>query len=162
VTEHDRISREQLLRRAAAVAGSVYLAPALTSSARATAGACSGQPCKRNRKCARLGGKTCKCSQGRCRPPDTCRPDDRCGPQVPCQEFRACGDPGVGCGCFVLANSGGKTECAYLNPNICSDFNPCDKRTGEGCPPYECCFDTCCPRGICLTTSRCGSAATTN
>jgi hypothetical protein len=67
MTEQERFSRELLLRRAAAVAGAAYVAPALTSSAAAEAEACAGQRCrpgkKGKKKCKKAGGKTCKCRQ---------------------------------------------------------------------------------------------------
>jgi hypothetical protein len=148
------ISREILLKRAAAAVGAVYTAPILTSSARAAAKACSGQPCtpgkKGNRKCKRLGGKTCKCNGGRCERAATCGQDDRCGPQPPCDEGHPC-DQDLGCFCLVLANSGGKTECVAFRSGGCGSQVRCNKETGLGCPPGDCCLDTCCPEGICLS-----------
>src|SRR5262245_16999175 len=65
MTEQERIDRAALLRRAVAVAGAVYAAPALTSSARAEADACAGHRCEPGRtgrrKCRKAGGKHCGC-----------------------------------------------------------------------------------------------------
>jgi hypothetical protein len=75
MTEQEQIDRKTLLRRAAAIAGFVYVAPALTSAAAAGADGphCADQPCKAgrkgNRQCRILGGKGCRCVDGHCRPP---------------------------------------------------------------------------------------------
>jgi hypothetical protein len=69
-----RIDRKTLLKWAA-VAGSAYVAPVLTSAA--TAGTdgpnCAGQPCtpgrKGNRRCRILGGRHCSCIDGHCGKP---------------------------------------------------------------------------------------------
>jgi hypothetical protein len=55
------------------------------------------------------------------------------------------------CICFVIANSGGTTDCLDHLTGLCADYPPCDRKTGEGCPPGHCCLDTCCPEGICST-----------
>lgn len=154
MSEQERIDRKALLRRAVVAAGAAYVAPVLTSSATAEVDGCSLQRCgpgkKGARRCRRKGGPDCKCMDGRCRPTD-CGQDGHCGPQQPCDFLRGCPDPNTGPWiCFVLANSGGKTECSACSDTApCADFIPCSKETGEGCPAGMCCFDTCCPNGIC-------------
>jgi hypothetical protein len=99
MTDRERITRERLLKRAAAVAGAVYVAPALTSVAAAEPESChntfcsgdgdcpdhcfcnveigycrkrkvcNGQPCRTNKQCKKKGGKSCKCVGGKCTPP---------------------------------------------------------------------------------------------
>jgi hypothetical protein len=155
MTEQERISREALLRRAAALAGAVYVAPILTSSAAAQPSACLQWACEGGRKgdrfCTKWGGPSCRCVGGRCgRSPETtlCEQDDRCGQQQPCESAHFCDDQQY-CACFVVANGGGKTECVELW-QFCSDYPPCDRETGSSCPAGYCCMDTCCPRGICM------------
>lgn len=152
MTEEERINRETLLKRAAAVAGAVYVAPALTSSAAAETVACSGQPCqpgrKGRRKCKKKGGKTCTCIEGRCR--ETCVEEERCaGVNPPCVP-RSCGvDPGCVCLSLLPGDLSGGI-CVNRGSGPCEDHTPCDPNTGEGCAAGECCMAACCGEPICL------------
>ena len=57
MTDQERITREKLLKRAAAAAGAVYAAPVLTSSAGAAINQrCKGQACGSDAKCQKRGG----------------------------------------------------------------------------------------------------------
>jgi hypothetical protein len=165
MTEHDRISRTELLRRAAAAAGAVYAAPTITSAAAAAPRRdCFYVRCKLDSegdaKCRHLGCLCCG-GQGRCRPLDAppcgrredettnkCGQDSRCGPQKPCDVAHFCNDAQT-CICYVVAKTSGRTECVNFWSGFCADFPPCDRVTGQGCPPGHCCLDTCCPTGIC-------------
>jgi hypothetical protein len=164
MTERDRISRHELLKRAAAAAGAAYAAPVITSGAPASSRRdCFFVNCKLNSegnaKCRRLGCQCCG-GQGRCRPKDAppcdrpeseatrCGQDARCGPQQPCDVAHICNDSQT-CICYVVANSSGRTKCVNFASHFCTDFFPCDRETGEGCPRGMCCLDTCCATGIC-------------
>jgi hypothetical protein len=159
MTERERMDRATLLRRAAAVGGALYAAPALTSFAAAHEGhPCRGR-CKAGdaggSKCRARGGEDCRCSvppgkkRGQCRITDIgCGQDERCGPQPPCGAPEFCAR-NRSCTCLVLANSGGKTECVDFPSQSCADYPPCDKQTGTGCPVGMCCLDSCCAGGIC-------------
>lgn len=159
MTEQERIDREALLKRAAAAAGALYVAPVLTS----TTGAETGTPCRGRckagaggeAKCQSKGGTDCHCSVapgkkwGRCRVSKFgCGQDERCGPQEACEAPRFCSG-NQACVCLVVANGGGQTECVDFPARSCEDYPPCDKSTGLGCPPGMCCLDSCCPTGIC-------------
>ena len=69
MTEQERIDRETLLKRAAAVAGAVYLAPVLTSAAAAGSDGCLNFTCskkkkkwkKKHRKKCQASGPGCDC-----------------------------------------------------------------------------------------------------
>lgn len=160
MTEQDRISRETLLKRAAVAAGAVYVAPVLTSSG-AAASACSSQPCRHDRKCRRLGGRACKCINGRCGRADgkECGPrccfDGGCGPLVLCDESGQC-DRGD---CACLTNTvTGLTNCVEFPSGFCADYEPCSLNGGHRqCPPGMCCMSTCCPEGICMTACGAGT-----
>src|SRR5262245_56055581 len=102
MTEQERMSRETLLKRAAAVAGGAYMAPVLGSAASAETKACHGQPCNGGgRKCRKKGGKNCRCNPNTltCQLPVSCKSNcthkgDTCG------GFEDCGRCGDG-GCFT-------------------------------------------------------------
>jgi hypothetical protein len=175
VTEAERIDREALLRRAAAAAGAVYLAPALTSIAAAKVEAtCSGQQCgtaaadgtcmpsrKGRRQCRAEGGPGCRCrptGSGICACQQleaACTPDSRCHPGPPCDVVQFCNRTQT-CACFILIPGDGiAVDCVNFLSNFCADYTPCDIETGEGCPRGMCCLSTCCPGGVC--TSPCGT-----
>jgi hypothetical protein len=146
------IDRETLIRRAAALAGAVYVAPVLTSAASAAGPGCSGQPCKGNRKCKRVGGKACACVDGRCS--TRCAQDRRCPPPGgPCDVIVPCAGEDT-CVCFAVAPAARENECVDFPSGFCADYPPCDKVTGEGCQPGMCCLETCCPGGICSPPCR--------
>jgi hypothetical protein len=152
MTEQERVSRETLLRRAAAVAGASYVAPALTSSAAAEAQVCAGQKCRAGKKgkktCKKAGGKSCTCVGGRCAgggagPCINCGPQGiECGPETPCG----------GCfngQCVVDATSPGSCNsgsrpgtCIDLRDGLCASFQPCGR--DKSCPAGQCCFSSCC------------------
>jgi hypothetical protein len=147
VTERERLDRETLVKQAAALAGAVYVAPALTSTAVAEERACSGQPCKPGKKgkktCRRKGGKTCACVSGRCAPPCP-TPCTRNGPA--CAPLEECGSRcGAGSGCFLHGGNCGSGPapgvCVALNDGLCSSYPPCDL---SACPAGSCCFSSCC------------------
>jgi hypothetical protein len=161
MTGQERMNREALLRRAAAVAGAVYVAPAITpADASATAG-CKGK-CRGEARCNKRGGSHCKCfikqgkKRGKCSPclaADTscsgCGQDGRCPPANPCGDATFCNDSAT-CICFTVAPAGGQLrDCVEFPSNFCADYPPCNKADGSGCPSGSCCLDTCCPDGIC-------------
>jgi hypothetical protein len=163
VTEQERLDRGALLKRAAAFAGSVYVAPVVVPSAAAPAPAtCPGQPCtpgpKGDRMCARKGGPSCKCLGGRC------SPSNRCNAQ-PCVGCSTCqfaypgecdrGNPNCLCACL---GAGGRDGCVCVEFHCCgcSVYPPCD-RYGDGsdCPPGMCCVDAFyCFNGLCVPPCR--------
>jgi hypothetical protein len=140
VTRKERIDREAFLRRAAALAGAVYVSPVLSSTAGAEAEACSGQRCSRSRKCRRRGGPGCKCVDGRCRPTgcQCIKEDSSCG------LLEACGG---NCGCFFNAKRENPGHCVDLRDGLCSSFEPCDEQ--GNCPPGQVCFATCGCENLC-------------
>jgi hypothetical protein len=170
MTEQERIDREALLKRAAALAGAVYAAPVLTS----LAGAEVERPrrCKVGRKC-----KTSRDCRNRRKQPCVCCPEGTAKAFTCQRSISECGGGGGGCGadtrctqdrppcaalefcnssqtcmCFALAPAGRGlgVECVSdPGTRFCADYEPCDKATGEGCRPGLCCLDTCCPQGIC-------------
>jgi hypothetical protein len=154
MTEQDRIDRETLLRRAAAAAGAVYVAPVLTAGAAAEPSACTSEPCRKSKRCRRRGGKGCKCMDGRCGRADgtecgpRCCGDGGCGPLVVCDESGQCGTGDCAC----MTNAANRAaHCFDFPSNFCSDYPSCDKSDGHGdCAPGLCCVDTCCPEGICM------------
>jgi hypothetical protein len=145
VTEQARIDRETLLRRAVALAGGVYAAPAISS--RAEAGVvCAGQACKSGKggikRCRKTGGKNCTCRDGRCGP-IACRCTFN---GCPCCLLQPCGAEGSNCGCFFGAGGGNPGVCIDLGSGLCADFEPCDNRE---CPRGHVCFTSCCPEPLC-------------
>jgi hypothetical protein len=176
MTERERLSREALLRRAAALAGAVYVAPVLTSSAGAEVERprrCKvGRRCVRSRDCRNRKQQPCVCcpegthkaftcqrSPGHC---GVCGPDIRCTQErPPCDVVHYCNAQQT-CICYVLAPSGQGlgVECVSdPSTRFCLDYPRCDKATGEGCPAGSCCLDTCCPDGICDPPCSGGPAA---
>jgi hypothetical protein len=177
MTERERIDRETLLRRAVAAAGAVYVAPVLTSGGSAAEFPCGGQWCAdllpggscdprdRGRKaCRRSGGRGCTCRPDRrlgvctCQQPDAaCTQDPRCVPDPPCGVAQFCNDAQT-CICFIpVPPVDSATDCVEFPSNFCSDYPPCNKANGDGCPPGMCCLDTCCPEGLC--SAPCGNGA---
>jgi hypothetical protein len=168
-TERERINRQELLRRSAAAAGAIYVAPVLTVCAAAEPAACLGK-CHDERKCNERGGLACRCivragrKRGKCKicgGPDGscsgCSEDDRCPPGQACEAAAFCNSSQT-CVCFVVAPFGGPgKDCVDFPSDFCADYPPCDKANGTGCPPGACCLDTCCPEGIC--SPPCSSAA---
>ena len=154
MTDSERISRETLLKRAAAVAGAAYVAPVLTSSASAEADACTGQKCpagkKGKKKCKKKGGKTCKCLNGACSTGGgNCNDCD--GDAIPCSAVFLCQTGN--CACFLnIPGRGPGHGCIDLLDGLCASFPVCDRAgNGSECPAGTCCLDTCCPSGICGT-----------
>lgn len=92
MTDQERISRETLLKRAAAVAGAVYVAPVLTSAAAAESPeSCHRTPCRDDIDCP----SRCACNVrvGYCRPRKVCNGQ-------PCRTSRQCRKKGgAGCRC---------------------------------------------------------------
>jgi hypothetical protein len=172
VTERERMNRQALLRRAAAAAGAIYVAPALTAGAAAEPAACKGK-CRSDRKCEARGGIACTCvirsgkKKGRCKMcagADSscpgCPPDDRCALGQPCEAASFCNSSQT-CVCFVVTLGDGQSkDCVDFPSNFCADYPPCDKANGTGCPPGACCLDTCCPEGICSPPCSSGAAPT--
>jgi hypothetical protein len=169
VTRDERLSREELLRRAAALAGAVYVAPVLTSTAAAEVE--RPRRCKVGRKC-----DTSRDCRNRRKEPCVCCPEGTAKAFTCQRSMSECGGGGGGCGadtqctqdrppcfnaefcnssqtciCFVLAPAGRGlgVECVNFYAAFCGDYPPCSKETGEGCPTGECCLDTCCQGGIC-------------
>jgi hypothetical protein len=183
MTEQERLSREALLKRAAAISGGVYFAPILTavSSSAVGAGKCRGRCGKQKAgkcsdkgmiKCFNLdfcppgpsGAASCTCvPSGRryckCRcAGGGCGPDDRCAPGTPCEVANFC-NSGQTCICFVVAAGDGQSkDCVDFPSNFCSDYPPCSKADGSGCAAGSCCLDTCCPEGICSPPCSSGAA----
>jgi hypothetical protein len=153
MTEAERIDRQTLLKRAAGVAGAVYVVPVLTSAAGAsTSKACAGQKCKvgaqGDAKCFKKSGDPdCMCqavvgdkrTQGRCgKACKTCtRNEPQCGPLEPC---------GFNCGCFHNAHVKNPGWCIDIKDKLCSSFQPCN---GGQCPAGQCCFTSCCASPLC-------------
>lgn len=163
MTEQERIDRQTLVKRAAAAAGAMYVAPALAPSAAAKVDRrprkCrSGRTCDTSRDCRNRGNEPCVCcpqgtdraftcqaTQADC---DTPCPDCS-GSSKPCDQLFTCGNSGNGA-CFLIAGTAGVQHgCIDLHQGFCASYPPCDKETGEGCPPGYCCMDTCCETGIC-------------
>jgi hypothetical protein len=146
MTDQERITREQLLKRAAAAAGAVYVAPVLTSSAAgAIAARCKGQRCGSDAKCQKRGGPNCFCVNGACtiqEPGCSCARTD----PNPCSLLEVCG--AGNCACFQDAKLGGLNGvCVDLRNGLCSDFLPCD--VNFNCGAGEQCFNSCCGTPLC-------------
>lgn len=141
-----------LLRRAAALAAGTYVAPALTSLARASGERTCKGTCASGKRCRKRGGEGCKCIQGRCRPAGC-----RCTRQNPgpCDALEPC--PGEDCFCFQDSVKGGLNGvCIDLGDGFCSSFELC---VDGQCPAGQVCFDSCCP-GPPLCADCCGSRST--
>jgi hypothetical protein len=161
VTEAERIDRQTLLRRAAAVAGGAYVAPMLTSAAGAAAAACSGKcrvGAKGDRRCSARGGSDCACvrsgpdpKRGVCKPRSSLCP--KCHPDTCCGSLESCGACGNGM-CFVFFGPNSRPNdcgdvpgvCVDLRDGFCSSFQPCNNGR---CPPGQCCFSSCCGEPLC-------------
>ena len=156
MTDQERITREKLLKRAAAVAGAVYAAPVLTSSAGAAINQrCKGQRCGSDAKCQKRGGSNCFCINGACTidEGDDC-PCSRTDPN-PCSLLELCATGN--CACFQDAALGGVNGvCIDLRTGSCADFLPCD--VNFGCPSGEACFNSCCGTPLCSTCCDTSSA----
>ena len=166
MTDQERMNRESLLKKAAAVAGAVYFAPVLTSAALADTQECPTFLCKSKRKrkkCRKVPpgkGATCDCAVGQnCHPTGGggCSQDPRCtSGGDPCAPLEPCGDGS--CACFQCVGGGGAKNCMAFRSNFCSDYPPCSKADGSGCPPGHACYDSCCPEGICELPCSTGAA----
>lgn len=153
MTEQERINREALLRRAAAVAGAVYFAPVLTSIAAAETQECPSFVCKsqkKRKKCRKVGagkGKTCDCAVGQ-----ACHahvPSCGCTREDPnaCSPLEMCGGCGGNGACFQDAQVGGTFGvCVDLRDGFCASFSPC---AGTDCPAGQSCFNSCCEMPLC-------------
>jgi hypothetical protein len=130
--------------------------------------ACKGK-CKQGSgecdKCQSKGGADCRCivkagkKKGKCKVVSGCAPDSRCAPGIPCEGAFFCNDAGT-CICFVpVPGDGSQKACVDFPSNFCSDYAPCNRADGSGCPPGSCCLDTCCPEGICSTPCSSSRAA---
>jgi hypothetical protein len=169
MTDEERLSRGEALKRAAALAGAVYVAPVLTSSSRAEP---QRRRCRPGKTCRAWGdcrdrsgpciccpegtakASTCQKSWEDCDGP--CAPDSRCPPTSPCGVLIRCESP-AWCACFILVRGQwSDTECIDFPSPFCADYPPCNRDDGSGCPPGSCCLDTCCPEGICGVPCRAG------
>jgi hypothetical protein len=175
VTKQERISRETLLRRAAALAGAVYVAPVLTSSAvardrdhdacrSAVRSKCgSAKDCtipKQSCICCpedRFDAFQCRETEFNCGSPffeRCCREGEIC--DKACDVAHVCHD-NPKCACFLIAGFGQERTCREI-PEFCSDVPPerrCNKNTGKTtddrpCPDGMACVLTCCSYGLCL------------
>lgn len=157
MTEKERLDRETLLKRAAAVAGAVYLAPVLTSAAAAEAQECPTFLCKtkkRRKKCRRFPpgkGQTCDCQVGERCGCTTC--DPVCWTECPRNDPNPCTPP-LGCpgcagsgACFQCANDISNGTCVDLRDGLCASFSPCGE--GNTCPLGQACFNSCCGTPLC-------------
>ena len=99
MTDQERIDRETLLKRAAAVAGAVYLAPVLTSAAAAGSDGCLNFTCSNKKK------KWKK------------------------KHRKKCQNSGAGCDCpapgTLCQGHGDGEPCNRQNPNACSPLEVC-------------------------------------
>jgi hypothetical protein len=166
VTDTERIDRQTLLKRAAGVAGAVYVVPVLTSAAGASTSACvakkcvPGHPKKGDKKCAKKnGGNTnCKCGAGtrKCKEAGGGgSPCNNCDPNVCCNALMPCGACGNG-GCFCDAANAGKCTCIDIRSGSCGSFAPCFN--GTQCPAGQVCFTSCCSQPLCADP--CAGAST--
>jgi hypothetical protein len=143
VTEQERIDRETLLKRAAAAAGAVYVAPVLAPAASGEVARCQGQPCSHDGKCRRTGGSIhCKCVDGRCR--STVCPCQNVGPR--CGLLEPCG--GSNCACYRDGHYENPGHCIYLEDTNCDTFvekhGTCPGGDDSECADGKVCFDSCC------------------
>jgi hypothetical protein len=140
LTEQERIDRETLLRRAVAVAGAVYVAPLLTASAAGSVDACSGQRCRRHRKCRRMGGVDCKCVDGRCRSA-VCP----CTAHGRCDSVEECGQR---CRCEYDGHGNNPGRCIYEEGGLCDTFQEkhgtCPGGEDSECGEGKVCWTGCC------------------
>lgn len=165
MTEQEQIDRETLLKRAAAVAGAMYVAPVLASAASAEPQECPTFLCSTKRKrriCRRVGqgkGRTCDCEIGQICPCTHCG-----GCEAPCNHTGPTCGPLLelcpGCGgngaCFQDASGGTDGVCVDLRDGMCASFSPC--AAGNSCPGGQACFATCCPTNLCSDCCSGGAA----
>lgn len=147
VSAAERMDREALLKKAAAVAGGVYFAPVLTAAAVAEAPGVTGCP----RKCkTRKQRRQCRACCGFC---SSDRRQCMHGDPLFCQHMgqqcdvlEPCGPPGANCACFFNAEGQNAGYCVDLRDGMCASFAPCvDGR----CPCGQVCFSSCCPEPLC-------------
>jgi hypothetical protein len=152
MTDQERLDRQSLLKKAAAVAGAVYFAPVLTSAAGASTEACASQKCKPGpkgeTKCAKKGGADCHCKAGSNPKKGTCETSggsckacNHTGPQ--CGPLEACGG---NCGCFFNGSGANPGVCVDIKDGLCASFQPCNN---GACPAGQCCFTSCCASPLC-------------
>jgi hypothetical protein len=119
VTEQERIDRETLLKRAAAAAGALYVAPVLTASAVGSADARSGQ---------------CPCYNT----------NGLCGYTVPCGDNCGC----FRYGRYGRRNVGRWAHCIYMEDGLCDTFmhkhGTCPGGDDSECGEGKVCFYSCC------------------
>jgi hypothetical protein len=145
MTSKQRITREALLRRAAAAGAAIWVAPVFASAATAATGAksCVGRRCKPgpkgDKKCLRKGCFPCNPSSHTCVEGCLC---NHTGAE--CDALEQCGG---NCGCFFNGSGGNPGNCIDLRSGLCSDFSPCDS-TGS-CPDSQFCFTSCCGTPLC-------------
>jgi hypothetical protein len=147
VTEQERIDRETLLKRAAAAAGAVYVAPVLTASA-VGAEPCSGQPCTRDRDCQQQSGSACRCVDGRCKPSCLCQfAYPPCGFEYP-ERCDWTNKNYYGCACMHAAARDQPLRCIYIENGLCTTFEEkhgtCPGGSDAECPAGKVCFSSCC------------------
>ena len=154
MTEQERLSRETLLKRAAALAGAAYTAPVVSSSALAETAACSGI-CKKGKKgkkkCKKAGGRLCRCpaAGGVCDDGDPCL-SNCLHSDIACSPLQACPGCGGNGACFAQSNgiptgcnsSPNQGLCIDLRDGLCASFTPCG--ADGSCGAGECCFSSCC------------------
>jgi hypothetical protein len=146
MTREERLDREALLRRAVGLAGAVYAAPVLTSSAGAEVSACAGQTCmpgKKGRKqCRRRGGRECNCIEGTCQA-FRC-PNARC--RATCVGYlEHCGTGNCACMCNGRRENPG--ICIDLLDGLCNTFEQigtCPNGNDSECPRGTACFHSGC------------------
>lgn len=144
MTGPERMDREALLKRAAAVAGGLYVAPVFSSAAAAEVSACPRRCKKRKdkRRCVRGG---CLCEGNTCVHGDTgCASCHHVGEQ--CDVLEPCGS---NCGCFLAASGAPSDVCVDLRDGLCASFAPCSNGL---CPAGQCCFLGCCEQPLCSPT----------
>jgi hypothetical protein len=150
VTEQERFDRETLLKRAAAVAGAVYLAPVLTSSAAAGADGCLNFACsKKKRKWKKKHRKKCQASGAACDCPAPGSPCANTG--CACTHGGECCDAleqcGTNCGCFLNGHRQNPGHCIRLH-DLCSTYQgahgTCPGGNDSECAAGLVCFSSCC------------------
>ena len=161
MTDQERIDRETLLKRAAAVAGAVYLAPVLTSAAAAGTEGCASFTCsKKKKKWKKKHRKKCQNSGAGCDCPAPGTPcagggqGCACTRQSPtaCSGLEACGTGG-GCACFKngvgdSCNTGTGGNCIFAEDGLCQTFldkhGSCPGGSDAECGAGKACFSSCC------------------
>ena len=154
MTDQERINRETLLKRAAAVAGAVYLAPVLTSAASAGSDGCLNFTCsKKKKKWKKKHRKKCQNSGAGC---DCPAPGTLCaggggacecnhaGPT--CGYVEACGTGN--CACFHNGHNANPGHCIELLDGLCDTFlnnyGSCPGGSDAECGSGHVCFGSCC------------------